>query len=48
MGGFIRKTEVIRHPITIIRAFGFRVFVACLMAKGNVPFLTILAKMGRI
>lgn len=48
MGGYIKKTEIIKHPITVIRAFGFRVFVACLMAKGNMTFLTILTKFGRI
>jgi hypothetical protein len=48
MGGFIRKREILAHPAIVIRAFGFRVFVMCLLSRGNVPFLTILAKMGRI
>jgi hypothetical protein len=48
MGGFICKREILSHPITIIRAFGFSVFFRCLTAKENTPFLTILMKAGKI
>ena len=48
MGGFIRKREVLSNPLTVIRAFGFRVFLACLLAKGNTPFLSILAQYGKV
>jgi hypothetical protein len=48
MTGFIRKAEVISHPLTVIRAFGFRVFVRCLLAKRGETFLGILVASDRI
>ena len=35
MSGFICKREVILRATMVIRAFGFRVFVRCLLAKRN-------------
>ena len=48
MGGFIRKYEILTHPIMIIRIFGLQVFLACLLAKHNTPFLSILVRLGKI
>ena len=48
MGGRIRKLDVVRHPMLIIRGFGFRVFMRCLLAKQGETFLGILAKEHRI
>ena len=47
MGGFIRKYEILTHPITIIRSFGLQVFLACLLAKHE-TFLSILVRLGKI
>jgi len=48
MGGYIRKTEVLRHPLIIVRAFGWRVFFRCLLARRGATFLGILTQEGRI
>jgi hypothetical protein len=48
MSGFIRKREVIMSAVTVIRAFGLRVFVRCLTAKRGETFLSILAECGQI
>jgi hypothetical protein len=48
MGGYIRKREVLRHPILIIRSFGWRVFVRCLRADRDTTFLSVLSACDRI
>lgn len=48
MAGFIRKREVVMHAVTVVRAFGFKVFVRCLLAKRGATFLTVLSECGRI
>ena len=48
MAGLILKREVILNAATVIRAFGFRVFVRCLLAKKGATFLSVLTKCGRI
>jgi hypothetical protein len=48
MNGFICKREVIANPVVVIRAFGLRVFLRCLVAKRGATFLSILADCGRI
>ena len=47
MAGFIRKCEVILNAATVVRAFGFRVFVRCLLARRGVTFLSVLTESGR-
>ncbi len=42
MVGLIRKREILRHPVLIIRGYGVVVFIRCLLAKSNTPFLTIV------
>jgi hypothetical protein len=41
MTGFIRKREVILNAATVIRGFGWRVFLHCLTARANQTFLEI-------
>jgi hypothetical protein len=48
MSGFIRKREVILNSLTVIRAFGFRVFIRALTARRGVTFLSILTECGRL
>ncbi len=48
MGGFITKKEVLANPRVIIRAWGFRFWVACLLAKRGETFLGLLARRGGI
>jgi hypothetical protein len=42
MVGFIRKREVILNAGTVIRGFGLRVFVRCLLARRGATFLSLL------
>jgi hypothetical protein len=44
MCGVIRKGEVLRHPILVIRIIGVRGFLQCLMARRGVTFLSLIAK----
>lgn len=48
MGGYIRKREILAHPLQIIRGFGFRVFFASLFATRETTFLSILTQHNRI
>jgi hypothetical protein len=48
MSGFIRKTEVVKNAAYILRTWGVQVFVACILAKGGTPFLTILVKYNKM
>jgi len=48
MNGFICKREVLLYPAQIIRAFGLRVFVHCLVASKGATFLSILSDCNRI
>lgn len=48
MSGFICKREVLAHPAQIIRAFGLRVFIHCLLASKGATFLSILSHCNRI
>jgi hypothetical protein len=48
MSGLIRKREVIRYTITVIRCFGWRVYLHCLIARSGATFLSILRSCGRI
>jgi hypothetical protein len=48
MSGLIRKREVVIHSVVIIRAFGVRVFVRCLLARRGATFLGILADCSRL
>ena len=41
MSGYIRKTEVLREALTVIRGWGFRVFLRCLLARRGETFLSI-------
>jgi len=44
MSGFIRKREVLRHAPLVIRLYGFRVFIRCLLARRGQTFLSILMR----
>ena len=48
MGGVICKREVLRHPIIILRGFGWRVFLRCLVARKGQTFLGILMQEGKL
>ena len=48
MGGYIRKSEVLRNAALIVRAFGCGVFFRCLLAHRGETFLAILKASGRI
>jgi hypothetical protein len=41
MGGFIQLRHVLRHPVHVIRGFGCRAFLRCILRahRGNVTFL---------
>ena len=47
MAGFIRKCEVILNAVTVIRGFGLRVFIRCLLARRGVTFLSVLTECNR-
>lgn len=42
MSGVIRRREVIRHSLLVIRLYGWRVYWRCLTAKRGTTFLSIL------
>jgi len=48
MGGLICKREILAHPAQIVRAFGWRVLVRCLLASRRTTFLSILSTCNRI
>jgi hypothetical protein len=48
MSGFIKKREVIKCSLTVVKLYGVRVYIACLTAKNGTTFLDILMKHGRI
>ena len=47
MAGFIRKREVILNAVTVVRCFGLRVFLRCLLARRGVTFLAVLTECNR-
>jgi hypothetical protein len=44
MQGFICKRELLRHPFQIVRAFGWRVWLAGVVSRRNVTFLDLLTR----
>ena len=47
MQGFIRKREVLAHPILICRLIGLRGLLACLAAHRGETFLAIVVRYGK-
>jgi hypothetical protein len=48
MGGFIRKREILREARLVVRLYGWRVFLRCMLAKRGATFLGILSAMGKV
>jgi hypothetical protein len=42
MAGVIRKKEVICNSFTVVRLYGWRVYVRCLFARKGTTFLAIV------
>ncbi len=45
---FIKKTEILRHPLLVVRTFGWAVLWDCIIAPRGTTFLMTLKKKGAI
>jgi hypothetical protein len=43
VSGFIRARDVVRHPVLVVRGFGWRCFFRCLNAAAHRSHATFLA-----
>jgi hypothetical protein len=48
MVGFIRKREILREAPLVLRLYGWRVFLRCLLARRGATFLGVLSASGKV